>query len=103
MSTKQKGTCPFCRELINATVVEENTVRRDKCECPSCKETIYTCRSPGCHDYAKGTDVYDHELCPTCTTTVADAAGSVGSLAGKAALVVVGAVASAAASAHFKK
>jgi hypothetical protein len=70
-------------------VTEENVLRRDQCECPECKEKIYLCRSPGCHDFAKGTSVYDHELCPSCTKTVSDAASEVGS----AVLKVAGTVA----------
>lgn len=100
---KQQGKCPFCGNNVQATVLEENTIRRDKCSCPACGETIFVCRSPGCHDYAKGTSTYDHELCPACTATAADAASSAASVAAKAAVVVIGAVATAAAKAHFDK
>jgi len=99
MVTKQKGKCPFCDKSIQALVVEENVIRRDACKCPECGETVYLCRTPGCHDYAKGTEVYDHELCPSCTGTASNIAATVG----KAAIVVIGAVASAAAKAHFDK
>ncbi|NDV13954.1 hypothetical protein [Crenobacter caeni] len=88
MTRKQKGKCPFCLESITPVLIEENTIRRDKCKCPKCDEEIYLCRSPGCHDFAKGTSVYDHELCPSCTDSVSSAAGEVG----KAALKVGGAV-----------
>lgn len=84
-------------------MVEENTLRRDRCSCPSCDETIYLCRTPGCHDYAKGTQVYDHELCPSCTSTVAEASASVASVAGKVAATVATAVLSTVALAAIKK
>lgn len=73
-SLKQKGKCPFCGETVAAIVIVDNSVRRDKCQCPSpsCNEFIFLCRSPGCHDYAKGTQVYDHELCPSCSDTVSE-------------------------------
>lgn len=70
MSVKQLGTCPFCKEMQLPIVVEENFVRRDKCQCSSCEETIYVCRSPGCDNFAKGGSVYDDELCPECTRGV---------------------------------
>jgi hypothetical protein len=70
MSKKQPGICPFCKETQLPVVVVENIFRRDKCECSSCKETIYVCRSPGCENFAKGGDVYDDELCPECTRGV---------------------------------
>ena len=79
--TKQKGTCPFCKENVAAILVEDNTVRRDKCRCPQCNEFVFLCRSPGCHDYAKGTQVYDHELCPSCTETVTDGLKVIGKTA----------------------
>lgn len=103
MIAKQKGKCPFCDKSVQALVEEENVIRRDRCKCPECGETIYLCRTPGCHDYAKGTKVYDHELCPSCTSTVSETTSSVASTAGKAAVVIVGAVASAAAKSHFDK
>src|SRR5688500_17008543 len=103
MSLKQKGKCPFCSKSVQAIIFEENTVRRDKCRCPECDETIYICRVLGCHDYAKGTDIYDHELCPACTATAANVASSVGSATGKAAVAVGLIVATEAAKAHFKK
>jgi hypothetical protein len=71
--TKQKGLCPFCEQIVApVVVVEKNNIRRDRCECPSCKEAIYLCRVPGCHDFAKGTSTYDHEFCPACTDSVAE-------------------------------
>lgn len=95
MNVKQKGICPFCGKNVAAEIVEENTIRRDKCRCPECDETVFLCRTPGCHDFSKGTQVYDHELCPSCTSTVADAGSGVASTVSK----VVGAVAIAALSA----
>ncbi len=68
MSLKPAGLCPFCKENVRADVIEENTLRRDKCACPSCGGTVYVCRTPGCDDYAKGGDFYDDELCPACTS-----------------------------------
>lgn len=101
MNTKQKGKCPFCSKTVQAQILEENTIRRDKCQCPECKEIIFVCRTLGCHDYSKGTDSYDHELCPDCTSKTADAASSTMAVVGKAAIVAVGAIAAAAAKSHF--
>lgn len=72
MSVKHKGLCPFCSETVQPMVVEENKIRRDKCECPNCNNTVYVCRSPGCQSYAKGGDLYDDELCPSCTSGVSE-------------------------------
>lgn len=80
-AVKQKGVCPFCNNLIAAVICEQNTLRRDKCQCPSCEEAIYLCRVPGCNDYAKGTSVYDHEFCPSCTAKISDAASTAGKYA----------------------
>lgn len=67
MSVKSKGACPFCNEQIVPIVVEENSIRRDKCQCPECSEIVYVCRSPGCNNYTKGGEFWDDELCPSCT------------------------------------
>lgn len=99
MSAKQKGKCPFCENLVAPEIVEENTVRRDRCQCPDCKEEIYLCRSPGCHDFAKGTSVYDHELCPECTEIVSSGLATVG----KAVLSLAGTVISGIILASVKK
>jgi len=63
---KPLGNCPFCDTNTRAMVVEENTFRRDMCRCDNCGETIYPCRTPGCHNYAKSGRIYDDELCPSC-------------------------------------
>lgn len=98
-SVKQKGKCPFCGEVVAAIVIDGNLVRRDRCKCPECEEYIFLCRSPGCHDYAKGTQVYDHELCSTCTDTIADGLKVVG----KAALTIATTVVSGLLMAAVKK
>lgn len=67
---KQKGVCPFCKELVAPEVVEKNRVGRDRCVCPNCKESVYLCRTPSCHDYAKWTESYDHQFCPACWDTI---------------------------------
>lgn len=64
---RESGYCPFCGTFAAPKILEENTVRRDKCQCLTCKNVIYICRTPGCNNYAKGGDVYDQELCPDCT------------------------------------
>jgi len=89
-SLKQRGKCPFCEETVAANVVEDNSVRRDKCQCPNCGEFIFLCRSPGCHDYAKGTQVYDHELCPSCSDTVSEGFKVIGKSALTLATTVIG-------------
>jgi hypothetical protein len=95
LARKQIGKCPFCQKQVQALVIEENTVRRDRCECPECREPLYVCRTPGCHDYAKGTATYDHEFCPDCTTKMSGAAAEVGSAAIKAGGVILAAWGSA--------
>lgn len=78
MGEKTKGICPFCKEEVMPVVLEENTVRRDKCQCPECKKTIYSCRGAGCDNYAKGGNYYDQELCPECTRAAVATAKDVG-------------------------
>lgn len=99
MAIKHSGTCPFCKETITATISESNSVRRDKCICPSCKGTIYVCRSPGCDNYAKGGNIYDDELCPECTRSLTAHTGDIV----KGVFVAVAAVAVAAATAAKEK
>jgi hypothetical protein len=66
---KPAGKCPFCNELVRAEVIEStNSLRRDKCRCPRCGETLYVCRMPGCDNYARSGLVWDDELCPTCSS-----------------------------------
>lgn len=89
---KQKGLCPFCSQAVEAIIVEENTARRDKCRCPQCGETVFVCRTPSCHDYAKGTASWDHELCPACSAQAGKAVVEVGKVAAKVAGTVVTAV-----------
>lgn len=77
MPSKHKGICPFCKEEIVPYVIDENTFRRDVCACPECREKILVCRGLGCHNYAKGGESYDDELCPECTKSLADHAGDI--------------------------
>lgn len=58
-------------------LLQENTVRRDVCECPECKKQLLICRTPGCQNYAKGGDIYDDELCPSCTASLTSGIGEV--------------------------
>ncbi|OCG24189.1 hypothetical protein A9G45_02640 [Gilliamella sp. HK2] len=74
--TKAMGNCPYCGNRVSAIVIEENILRRDKCECPSCHEVIYVCRWPGCHNYTVGGDFYDDELCPKCGKDIFDSTTS---------------------------
>ena len=75
---KSKGSCPFCKEKIRPIILEENTLRRDKCKCPTCNEIIYVCRIFGCENYAKGSDIYDDELCPECAKRLQETMGGLG-------------------------
>lgn len=77
MTRKPLGQCPVCKADIRAVVVEGMTLRRDRCECPDCGASIYVCRAPGCDNYAKGGELYDDELCPSCVRGVGEAAGGV--------------------------
>ena len=81
MTSKHKGVCPFCNIEMIPSVIEENTIRRDKCQCPDCGKYVYVCRTPGCRDYSKGGDIYDDELCPSCTSAIGGSVGSLGGLA----------------------
>lgn len=74
---KHKGLCPFCSNIVDARIEESNTFRRDKCQCPECKNYIYVCRTLGCTNYAKGGDYWDDELCPSCASSVTSAVGTI--------------------------
>ena len=86
MATVQQGKCPFCKQVVLPKIVETGVIQRNKLQCPTetCGQYMYKCRTPGCHDFAKWTEVYDHEFCPDCTESVNNVAGAVG----KAALAV---------------
>ena len=77
MERKHPGICPHCREKVTPDIIEENSIRRDKCKCPKCDGIVYVCRTPGCDDYAKGGDAYDEELCPECTKALANSTGTI--------------------------
>jgi hypothetical protein len=77
MSNKHSGPCPYCGETITPELVEKNTIRRDVCLCPECKKQLLVCRTPGCHNYTKGGEIYDDELCPSCTASIASGLGEV--------------------------
>jgi hypothetical protein len=74
---KHLGICPFCSASMQPSVLEENTMRRDICQCSECSEKILVCRTPGCQDYAKGGSVYDDELCPSCTSSTVSVVGTI--------------------------
>lgn len=75
--SKHPGICPHCRKNVTPEVIEENSLRRDKCECPECKGIVYVCRTLGCDNYAKGSNAYDDELCPDCAKILANNAGGI--------------------------
>jgi hypothetical protein len=89
MAIKAKGICPYCQETVNALVIKESTVRRDKCQCPKCKESMYVCRAPGCDNYVKNGKVYDDELCPSCTKGLVSTVGSLGMVAATTVISIV--------------
>lgn len=72
MGFKDEGKCPFCKETMTPEVIEENSIRRDKCACSKCEMPIYVCRAPGCRDYARGGDIYDDEFCISCSDKLAE-------------------------------
>lgn len=94
MANKHPGICPHCRETVSPLIIEENYVRRDKCECPKCKGVVYACRALGCDHYAKGGAAYDEELCPACTKGISDTAKPI---LENAAIVAAGIIVTAAA------
>lgn len=77
MENKHAGLCPFCGENVTPVLSKKNTIRRDVCNCPSCKKELLICRTPGCHTYAKGGKIYDDELCPNCTSSIISGGGEV--------------------------
>jgi len=77
MANKHAGTCPYCGDTVTPVLIEENNLRRDVCKCPSCEKQLLSCRTPGCQSYAKGGQIYDDELCPSCTSSIASAVGEV--------------------------
>lgn len=90
MASKHLGLCPFCGDLVKPALLEDNNIRRDVCECPSCREKLCVCRTPGCMNYAKGGKVYDDELCPSCTESLTSGAGEVVKWGLMAVVAVVG-------------
>ncbi|MBI0164409.1 hypothetical protein [Snodgrassella sp. M0351] len=101
---KPIGICPNCNHEVRAKISVKNNLRRDKCECPNCEETIYVCRNYGCRNYAVGGDYYDDEFCPTCAKELMKFAGK---RAGKFADILITAsattLATALATAFIKK
>lgn len=89
MAIKAKGMCPYCQEPVNAVVLEANTLRRDKCKCPKCEETVYVCRAPRCDNYVKNGALYDDELCPECTKGLSSTVGTLALMAAGTALTAI--------------
>lgn len=100
MVSKHSGLCPFCGDNVRPNLISDNSIRRDVCECPSCKEKILVCRTPGCTNYAKGGAIYDDELCPSCTESLSSGVGEVFKWG---AMAVVGAVGTAIAATMLDK
>ena len=69
MANKHAGICPYCGDNVTPVLIEENNIRRDVCKCPSCEKQLLICRTPGCQNYTKGGEIYDDELCPSCTSS----------------------------------
>ena len=94
MSQKPLGTCSYCKEQVQAEIIESNNLRRDRCECTNCHSTVYVCRSPGCHNFALGGEFYDHELCFACTAATIGVASTVGVVVATVAVAAAGAIVS---------
>jgi len=69
LKAKPKGVCPHCKKMVEPVILEENFIRRDKCQCPECQTIVYPCRAPSCSNFALGRNNYDDELCPDCLAT----------------------------------
>ncbi|WP_131604661.1 hypothetical protein [Pectobacterium carotovorum] len=93
MKLKSLGVCPFCKKNVRPVVVEANYARRDKCQCPECKESVYVCRGFGCEDYTKGGELYDDEFCPKCAQSISSGTKSSVYKAYGSALTLVAAIA----------
>ena len=94
MANKHAGECPYCGDNVTPVLIEKNKIRRDVCKCPSCEKQLLVCRTPGCHSYAKGGEIYDDELCPSCTASFTSGLGDVVKYA---VITAVGVIATAAA------
>lgn len=89
MANKHAGICPYCGDNVTPVLIEENNIRRDVCKCPSCEKQLLICRTPGCQNYTKGGEIYDDELCPSCTSSLTSGLGEVfkwGAMAAAAAI-----------------
>jgi hypothetical protein len=51
--------------------VQSTSLGLNRKRSPHCPQTDHN-RSPGCQNYAKGGDLYDDELCPSCTSGVSE-------------------------------
>lgn len=91
MTAKPTGKCSYCKKEMTPIIIEGNFYRRDKCKCSLCKEIVYLCRYPGCHNYVMGGKHYDDEFCFFCTQEISKATGSLikGCLS-KASLTAIG-------------
>jgi hypothetical protein len=90
MANKHAGECPYCGESVTPVLNKKNVIRRDVCSCPSCSKELLICRTPGCHTYAKGGQIYDDELCPNCTSSLISGTGEIlkwGAMAAMTAIV----------------
>ena len=89
MANKHGGIWRYCGDNVTPVLIEENNIRRDVCKCPSCEKQLLICRTPGCQNYTKGGEIYDDELCPSCTSSLTSGLGEVfkwGAMAAAAAI-----------------
>lgn len=91
MNLKHAGMCPYCCNTVRPEVIRENSIRRDICACPECNEKVLVCRIPGCTAYAKAGEIYDDELCPSCTGSIVSGVGEIVKYGLMAAAGVIGA------------